>query len=349
MPEAFSFPAKAEIWAASREIPENRNRTAFNYEAVARLKAGLTPAGATSRLETLGAQLAKAYPAENKAKVFAAIPVRDNVVRKVRSTVVLLMAAVLLVLLISCANVAHLLLARAATRTREFAVRAALGAGAARIVAQMLTESLALGLAGGIAGIATAYAGVRAVQRLAPENLPRMADVRVDWTVLAFAIAVSVLSSVLFGLAPAWQALRNDVQDGLRASSGRGVVGARSVRLRNTLVTCEIALSFALAVGAGLLVRSFVELNSVPLGFRTENISGRLRAFAGEHHAEDAGQHSILRRSTRRHRPSSRSEVRRRCHGPPGRPVRFEREIRNRRRGRAARRPSMLFRTPGSG
>lgn len=272
MPEGFAFPAKAEVWAASSQMPENRNRTAFNYEAVARLKRGVTPALATARLETLGAQLAKAYPAENKAKVFAAIPVRDNVVRKVRSTVVLLMAAVLLVLLISCANVAHLLVARAATRTREFAVRAALGAGGGRIVAQMLIESLALGVAGGMAGIAAAYAGVRAVQWLAPDNLPRMSDVRVDWTVLAFGIAVSVLSSVLFGLAPALQALRNDVQDGLRASSGRGVVGGRSARLRNTLVACEIALSFALAVGAGLLIRSFVELNSVPLGFRTENI-----------------------------------------------------------------------------
>ncbi len=272
MPEGFAFPAKAEIWAASPQMPDNRNRTAFNYQAVARLIAGVTPAQATTRLETLGVQLAKAYPAENKAKLFAAIPVRDNVVRKVRSTVVLLMAAVLLVLLISCANVAHLLLARAATRTREFAVRAALGAGGARIVAQMLMESLALGLAGGIAGIAAAYGGVRAVQWLAPENLPRMGDVRVDWTVLAFGIAVSVLSSVLFGLAPASQALRNDVQDGLRASSGRGVVGGRSARLRNTLVACEIALSFALAVGAGLLVRSFVELNAAPLGFRTENI-----------------------------------------------------------------------------
>jgi predicted permease len=272
MPEPFHFPAKGEIWVAGPEMPENRNRTAFNYHAVARLKAGVTPGAATTRLEALGRQLEAAYPGENHAKVFAAVPVRDNEVRDVRSTVVLLMAAVVVLLLISCANVAHLLLARAARRSREFAVRAALGAGAHRIVAQMLIESLALGLGGGAAGILTAYAGVRAVQWLAPENLPRIGDVRIDWTVLAFGIAVAVVSSVLFGLAPAWQALRNDVQDGLRASSGRGVVGTRSARLRNTLVACEIALSFALAVGAGLLVRSFVELNAVALGFRTENI-----------------------------------------------------------------------------
>jgi predicted permease len=272
MPEPFHFPAKGEIWVASAELPDNRNRTAFNYYAVARLKAGATPAAATTRLEALGRQLQAAYPKDDHAKVFAAIPVRDNEVRDIRSTVVLLMAAVTVLLLISCANVAHLLLARAARRSREFAVRAALGAGGRRIVAQMLVESLALGLGGAAAGIVVAYAGVRAVQWLALENLPRIGDVRIDWTVLAFGIAVAVVSSVLFGLAPSWQALRNDVQDGLRASSGRGVVGARSAHLRNTLVACEIALSFALAVGAGLLVRSFIELNSVSLGYRTENI-----------------------------------------------------------------------------
>jgi predicted permease len=272
MPGPFHFPAKTEVWAAAAEMPENRNRTAFNYHAVARLKAGVTPPAATTRLETLGRQLDAAFPKDNHAKVFAAVPVRDNEVSKVRSTVLLLMAAVFVLLLISCANVAHLLLARAAKRSREFAVRAALGAGSRRIVAQMLVESLVLSLGGGVAGIVAAYAGVRAVQWLAPENLPRISEVRIDWTVLAFGIAVAVISSVLFGLAPAWQAVRNDVQDGLRASSGRGVVGARSAHLRNTLVACEIALSFALAVGAGLLVRSFVELNSASLGFRTENV-----------------------------------------------------------------------------
>jgi predicted permease len=272
MPEPFHFPPKAEIWAAAAELPENRNRTAFNYYAVARLKSRVTPEAATTRLETLGRQLEAAYPKDNHAKVFAAIPVRDNEVRQVRSTVVLLMAAVIVLLLISCANVAHLLLARAARRSREFAVRAALGAGARRIVGQMLIESLALGLGGGVTGILAAFAGVRAVQWLAPENLPRIGDLRIDWRVLAFGIAVAVVSSALFGLAPAWQALRSDVQDGLRASSGRGVVGGGSARLRNTLVAGEIALSFALAVGAGLLVRSFIELNSVSLGYRTENI-----------------------------------------------------------------------------
>jgi predicted permease len=270
-PADFQFPDRAEIWMADAVLPENRNRTAYNYKAIAKVKDGLTLAAIGPRLDALSAQLASAYP-ENRTKRFVAVPLQDSMVRNIRSTVVLLMAAVLLVLLISCTNVAHLLLARSAARTREFAVRAALGAGRRRIIAEVLMESLVLGVAGGLAGILVAYAGVRAVILLAPENLPRLNAVTVDWRVLAFGIGMSLLSSLLFGLAPAWQAARNDVQDGLRSTAGRGVVGGRSARLRNVLVACEIALSFTLALGAGLLVRSFVALNSVSLGFRTEGI-----------------------------------------------------------------------------
>jgi putative ABC transport system permease protein len=270
-PGDFQFPDKAEMWMADSVLPQNRNRTAYNYKAIARLKEGLSPAAAAPRLDALSAQLAAAYP-ENRTKRFAVVPIEDTMVRTIRPTVVLLMAAVLLVLLISCTNVAHLLLARAASRAREFAVRAALGAGRARIIGQVLTESLLIGLAGGLAGMMTAYAGVRAVLWLAPEDLPRLGNVTVDWRVLGFGIGMALVSSLLFGLAPAWQASRNDVQDGLKSASSRGVLGSRSVRLRNVLVACEIALSFTLALGAGLLVRSFVALNSVSLGFRTEGI-----------------------------------------------------------------------------
>jgi predicted permease len=264
-PPDFVFPDKTEIWMADSVMPENRNRTAFNYKAIAKVKDGLTLAAIAPRLDALSLQLASAYP-DNNTKRFVTVPIEDTMVRNIRSTVVLLMAAVVLLLLISCTNVAHLLLARAAARTREFAVRAALGAGRGRIIGQVLRESLALGVAGGLAGIAVAYAGVRAVVWMAPENLPRIGNVTVDWRVLAFGIGMSLVSSLLFGLAPAWQASR----DGF--TWGRGVVGGRSVRLRNALVAGEIALSFTLALGAGLLVRSFVALNSVSLGFRTEGI-----------------------------------------------------------------------------
>ena len=271
MPGDFAVPEKAEIWVADPPQPQNHSRTAYNYSAVGRLAPGLTAEAAQVRLAALGAQLASQYP-ENRNKTFDAIPLRDTLARNEQSTLFLLMAAVLLVLLISCTNVAHLLLARAAGRTREYAIRTALGAGGTRIALQVLAESLTIGLAGGIAGIALAYAGVRATVWLAPATLPRIEGAAVNWKVLLFAIAISVAASLLFGFVPAFEAMRKDVQEGLKAASGRGVVGGSKARLRHVLVCCEIALSFTLAVAAGLLARSMVELNATPLGFRPEGI-----------------------------------------------------------------------------
>src|SRR5271157_1376513 len=271
MPADFAVPAKAEIWAADPEQPANRSRTAFNYYAVARLAPGIAPEAAGVGLEALGAQLAGQY-AENRNKSFAAIPLRETLVRNVRSTLRLLMGAVLVVLLISCANVAHLMLARGAGRVREYAIRTALGAGGARIARQVLSESLAIALAGGAAGIALVFGGVRLAVRLAPATLPRIAGARVNANVLLVAVALSLVSSLLFGLVPAWQALRNDPRDGLKAASGRGIAAGGAGRVRDVLVACEIALSFTLALAAGLLVRGMMEMDATPLGFRTERI-----------------------------------------------------------------------------
>jgi predicted permease len=270
MPPDFSVPAKAGLWLAEQVLPENRNRSAYNYRSLARLKKANTMAVAQQRLDALAQRLGAQFP-EDKNKTFVAVPLRDTMVVNVRSTLTLLMGAVVLVLLISCTNVAHLMVARAAGRAREFAVRVALGAGSGSIALMVLAESAAIGLAGGIAGALLAFAGVRATVALAPANLPRVADAHVDLLVLGFALGVSLLCSLIFGMAPVWQALRTDIQEALR-SAGRGLAGGRGGRLRNVLVTCEIALSFALAVSAGLLVRSMVSLNSAELGFRTEGI-----------------------------------------------------------------------------
>jgi predicted permease len=270
MPPDFSVPAKAGIWLAEQVLPQNRNRSAYNYRSIARLKKSVSVAAAQPRLDALARQLGAQFP-EDRNKTFVAIPLRDTMVVNARSTVTLLMGAVVLVLLISCTNVAHLMVARAAARSREFAVRAALGAGSGSIVRMVLAESAAIGLAGGFAGALLAFVGVRATVVLSPANLPRIADAHVDTTVLAFGLGVSLVCSLLFGMAPVWQALRTDIQESLR-SAGRGLAGGRTGRLRNVLVACEIALSFALAVGAGLLVRSMVSLNSAELGFRTEGI-----------------------------------------------------------------------------
>jgi predicted permease len=270
MPPDFAVPAKAGIWAADQVQPENRNRSAYNYYSIARLKPTVTFPVVQARLDSLAQRLGAQFQ-EDKNKTFITVPLRDTMVVNVRSTLTLLMGAVVLVLLISCTNVAHLMIARAAARSREFAVRVALGASGGRIALLVLAESAAIGLAGGATGALLAFAGVRATVALAPANLPRIGGAQVDLTVLAFALGVSVLCSLIFGMAPVWQALRTDVQDTLR-SAGRGLAGGHGGKLRNVLVACEIALSFALAVGAGLLVRSMVSLNSAELGFRTEGI-----------------------------------------------------------------------------
>lgn len=276
MPPGFAFPAKAEVWLTTQTSPENHSRTAYNYRAVAKLAVGVTLAQAQSRLQALGAQLTAAHPEENQNKSFDAIPLQEALSGGVRATILLLSGAVLLVLLITCTNVANLLLARAAARQRECALRLALGASRSRLFADSLVESLALGSLGCAAGMLFAYLGVRLLVWIAPANLPRLNEIQVDWTVLALGAGVSLISTLLFGIMPAWQATRVDLNEGLRQAGSRGVVSGGG-GLRNILVVAEIALSFALAIASGLLFRSFVELNNVPLGYRPD---GLLIAYA---------------------------------------------------------------------
>ncbi len=216
-------------------------------------------------------QLADAYPASNRTKSFQAVPVREVMVSSVKTTLWLLLGSVALVLLIACANVANLLLARAASRQREIAVRAALGASRWRIARQLLTESAMIAVAAGAAGLTLAQWGVDALVRLAPQNLPRLAEVHVDGRVLVFTLAVSLAASLLFGLAPALQASRVDLNDTLK-QGGRGTIGAHGGRLRGALVVAEIAISMVLLVGAGLLIRSFERLTRMELGFRPDHL-----------------------------------------------------------------------------
>jgi putative ABC transport system permease protein len=274
LPAGFQFPAEGQIWVTAPVTPENLNRTAYNYRTVARLKPGVSLETAKAHLETIGARLASSWPDSNRNKSFVAIPLRDQLVGPVRTTLYLLMGAVALVLLIACTNVADLMLARATARSREIAVRAALGAGRWNIIRPLLAESAVLASAGGALGLLTAVIGTDLLVRLSADRvpLPRLNDIHVDGLVLIFATVVSLGSSLIFGLVPAWQATRVDLQDALKLGGGRGLVGGRSFGLRNGLVIAQIALSFVLAVGAGLLMRSFVALNNAQLGFRTDGI-----------------------------------------------------------------------------
>ncbi|MBL8176872.1 MAG: ABC transporter permease [Bryobacterales bacterium] len=271
IPAELRFPRTAEIWLPSPLQPRNLNRTAYNYPAVARLKAGVSLDAAQAELTSLSEQLANAFPDSNRGKTIAITPLKESLVGPMRRMLYFLLGAVSLVLLIACANVANLLLARGASRGREFAVRVALGAGRGRILRQLAIENLALGLAGGALGLLLAWFCLDALTSLAPQ-LPRLADVRLNAAVLAFTMAVSVLASLVFGLMPAMEASRVDLSDALKQGGMRGLVGARSQRLRQVLVAVEIALSVTLAVGAALLLRSFLNLHSVELGYRPEGI-----------------------------------------------------------------------------
>ncbi len=273
MPRGFDPPRATDVWLAMPSpLPRiAMNRTAFNFQAVARLRDGVSLERAQAVATALGSRLAAAFSESNRARTFTVMPLRDRIVSRARLTLVVLLAAVSLVLLIACANVANLLLARAATRGREIGLRAALGASRSRIGRQLVAESLLLSLAGGGLGLALAYAGTPALTRLAPADVPRLAEVAVDWRVLLFALACSLAASLLFGLVPAWHASRVNLNDALKQSSARGVVG-QSNRLRGALVVAEIALSFVLAAGAAVLLRGFIALTETDLGYRPESV-----------------------------------------------------------------------------
>ncbi len=252
--------------------PANLNRSAYNYSAVAKLRAGVSLENAQASLGILGSRLETAFAASNKGKSFSAIPLRERMVGQVRSTLYMLTGAVGLVLLIACANVANMLLARTPARAREIAVRVALGANRWRIVRQLTVENLLLALGAGVLGALLAQIGIHALLSAAPANLPRLQEVTMDGWALAFAIIMSVSAILFFGLTPAWQAARLDVNESLKQGGTRGVLGHGSHRMRNGLVVAEIALSFVLATGAGLLFRSFVALTSAPLGYKSDGL-----------------------------------------------------------------------------
>jgi predicted permease len=255
--------------------PPSRGARHGSRVVIARMKPGLSIAAAQGRLDLLVESLKKQYPGDYPAQTqwtVRLIPLTETVVGSVRQSLILLFGAVGLVLLISCVNVANLLLARASLRGREIAVRQALGAQRMRLVRQFLAESLLLFLFGGIAGLAILYIARKFLLRLIPESLPHLNDISINWGVLAFALAVSVAAGTVFGLAPAWLMSRFDLIGTLR-QEGRGSSGSRErLRARQILVVSELALSVVLMVAASLLLRSFWDLFKVQPGFNPDRV-----------------------------------------------------------------------------
>jgi len=228
---------------------ENANRTAHNYRVLALLKPGVKAETARAHLSAVGARLQQAFPSTHKNKSFTATPLTDLFLARSRMTLWLLMGAVGLVLMVACANVANLLLARATARSREMALRTALGAGRGRLVGQLLIESVLLSLAGGAIGLVLAFAGVGALLRLAPPNLPRLEQIHVDNVALLFNLAVSLGAAALFGLWPALRAARVDLHDALKQGGARSVLGGgRGEWVRGALVSAEVALALVLTL-----------------------------------------------------------------------------------------------------
>ena len=272
LPPRFRFPNKTDIWLPANVVyPETGSRSAHNYLVVGRLKPDVSLEQAQAQMTAIGTRLEQQYKDSNTGKSVAVTRMQDEMVRNVKLTLYLLLGAVALVLLIGCANVANLLLAKATARTREIAIRAAVGASRGRIVRQLIVESMVLALIAGAAGLLLAKWGSDALVALAPGNVPRLADSGIDGWVLVFTLGISVAASLLFGLAPALQISRVDLNEALKQGANRAM-GGKGGRMRAALVVVEVALSVVLLAGAGLLIRSFVALHNVALGFRPEHV-----------------------------------------------------------------------------
>jgi putative ABC transport system permease protein len=273
LPAGLGFTGEMEIWAADALTPTQQNtRGGKSFALVGRLKDGIDLPTATADLNAIAAEIARAFPASNAGWTVRIRPLREQLVGGVRSALIVLLVAVGFVLLIACANVANLMLVRAAGRHREMCVRLALGAGERRLMRQLLVESLVLAIVAGLAGLGLAWIGLHVLLALSPVRLASFANASLDWRVVGFTVAVSSLTGLMFGIVPAFQASRANLNDGLRDGT-RGTSGSRRAhRTRNTLVVVEVALAMVLLVGAVLLLQTFVRLLNVDAGFRPDGV-----------------------------------------------------------------------------
>jgi predicted permease len=278
MPPDFKFPSYAQVWTPlARDSGEMKSRGSTYFRAFGRIKQGQTIESAQAEMQAIAAQLSETFPKENQGRTVQLTDWRDSLVQDSQKALLVLMGAVGFVLLIACANVANLLLVRAAARRREMAIRLALGASRGTLIRQLLAESVLLSLLGGALGLVLAVWGVNALTRLLPElnfsfqSLSELRnDIRIDLGVLLFTLVVSFLTGLLFGLAPAWQAARTDVNKSLKEGSRGSSAGPQ--RTRHALVVIEVAMALVLLVGAGLLINSFTRMLKVEPGYDPQGL-----------------------------------------------------------------------------
>ena len=266
LPALLQFPAQTDVWAPVAFTPQQINlRYNWNYPVIARLRPGATLLQARTQLSNIAARNMGQYRQTDANFDVIIVPMQDQIVGDFKSALLILLGAAGFVLLIACANVASLLLARAVDRQKEIAIRISLGARRLRIIRQLLTESALLSLIGGVLGFVLAFWGAKVIVALAPDNLPRIKEVSADMRVVSFTLIAALLTGMIFGLIPAWQASKPNLYDPLKEGT-RGVSRRRHY-VREALVAAEVALALALLIGAGLMIRSIIRLYQVDAGF----------------------------------------------------------------------------------
>ena len=273
MPVRFGFPSWARLWTPIAWTGEERAvRGIHDYDVLARLKTGVSLERAQAQMNVLSQRLAQQFPADDKGWGAIVVPLRDDLVGDVRPALLVLLGAVAFVLLIACANVANLLLAKTLGRRKEIAVRTALGADRRRILQQMLAETILLAAGGAAVGLGLAHFGVKLILAFLGDRLPRATEVGLDGHVLAFTLGISAVTGILAGLAPAWRLTSTNPNDALKQGLGRTDSDATGGRTRSTLVSAEVALALVLMVGAGLMVKSLWRLQAVDPGLDPRNV-----------------------------------------------------------------------------
>jgi putative ABC transport system permease protein len=272
MPADFNQPRDTEVWTPLPLNPAEEARENRMLEVVTRLKPGVSMSQAQTEMDTINQRLAQTYVDTNTGWSVRLTELRESMVGELRTSLLILLGAVAFVLLIACANVANLLLARAAYRQKEIALRTALGASRLRVVRQLLTESVLLSLVSGIAGLALSLWFIKLLVAITPPNTPRFSEIGINWQVFAFTFAVTVLAGILFGLVPALQTSRPNLNETLKDSGQRGSETGGRNRVGSFLIVSEIALSFILLAGAGLMIKSFLHLREINPGFNADNV-----------------------------------------------------------------------------